>query len=112
MAVADLFNTPTTPAEMAAWSFNHMAHHREINETVLRTKKIALPEYILDPVNLADPQGFLDQHQEMHNNTDAVYGISGFDLTEVDWLDPAQRAAWIWLNATLHVSEADASETF
>lgn len=112
MALADLFNTPTTEAEMATWSFNHMAHHREINATILRTKNIALPEYILDPVNLADPQAFLDQHQEMHNNTDALYSISGFDLTEVDWSNPDDRAGWIWLNATLHVTEADASETF
>jgi hypothetical protein len=112
MALADLFNVPLTDADMATWSFNHMAHHRELNATILREKNIALPEYILDPVNPADPEGFLYQHQQMHNNTDAIYGISGFDLTDVDWLDPDNRAGWIWLNATLHVAEADATETF
>jgi len=112
MAVASLFNVPGTDQEMAAWSFIHMAHHRELNEAILRLRNIALPEYILDPVNLADPQAFLNQHQQMHNNTDAVLGVSGYDLTEVDWADAGQRAGWIYLNATLHVAEAEATETF
>lgn len=112
MSVADLFNIPSTNTEMAAWSFQHMAHHRLINAAIQQTYSIDLPEYILDPVNLADPQAFLNQHQEMHNNTDRLFNISGFDLTDVDWSDPGQRAGWIFLNAQLHVAEADATGAF
>jgi hypothetical protein len=112
MAVADLFNVPETGAQMAQWSFIHMAHHREINAAILESHGVALPEYILDPISLADPQAFLNQHQTMHNNTDAVLGISGYDLTDVDWSDPGNRSGWIFLNATLHVAEADATEQF
>ena len=111
-SVADLFNVPTTDQEMWAWSFQHMAHHRDLNASILRLTGIALPEFILDPVNLADAQSFLNQHQQMHNNTDAILGIAGYDLTEVNWDDPANRAGWIFLNATLHVAEADATDTF
>lgn len=109
MAVADLFNVPSNSAEMAAWSFAHMAHHRDIISTILRVKNIALPEYVIDPVDLSDPRNFLDLHQEMHNNTDTLYGIAGFDLTDVDWSDPNSRAGWIFLNATLHTFEAQAT---
>lgn len=112
MAIADLFNVPNTPSEMATWSFNHMAHHRELNAAILQQRDIALPEYILDPINLEDPEQFLQQHQQMHNNNDAVLAVSGYDLTEVDWSDAGQRAGWIFLNATLHVAEGNALETF
>lgn len=80
MALASLYNIPTTPEEMAAWSWNHMAHHRSINEAIFNATGTVLPEYVLDPVNLDDPTGFLDLHQTMHQNTDAILGIGGVRL--------------------------------
>ena len=112
MSVADLYNVPKTDAEMHVWSFNHMVHHRLVNAYLLKTKRINLPEYILDPMPVGDVRTFLLQHQTMHNNTDALTGVSGYDLTEVDWTKPEQRAGWIWLNAQLHVAEANATGVF
>lgn len=110
MGLADMWNVPNTDEEMATWSSLHMAEHRLINEAVLAQHNISLPEYILDPVDLADPQNFLNQHQLMHNGTDQVLGIPGNDLTTVDWSDPGQREGWIQLNASLHVAESNALE--
>lgn len=112
MAVADLFNIPSTDEEMAKWSFIHMAHHREVNFAIQQKYGIDLPEYPLDPVSLDDAQSFLNQHQEMHNNSDAILGVAGFNLSEVDWNDPGKRAGWIYLNAILHVAEGSALEIF
>ena len=112
MAVADLFNTPKTDNEMAHWSFAHMDHHREVNAAILQKYGISLPEYPLDPVDLNDPGAWLNQHQQMHNNTDQILGIPGYDLTEVNLSDPDQRAGWIFLNATLHVAEANSVKSF
>lgn len=112
MSVADLANVPNTDEEMVKWSALHAYHHRQINGAILLIHDIALPEYILDPVNLADPQAFLNQHQQMHQNTDQVLGIQGYDLTEVDWNDLGQRSGWIWLNFQLHVAEANATGVF
>jgi hypothetical protein len=112
MSLVDMFNVPNDPLEMARWSSLHAIQHRLTNFVILRDYNIALPEYILDPVNLADPAAFLDQHQQMHQNVDQLLGISGFDLTDVDWNDPGQRAGWIYLNAQLHTSEANATGAF
>jgi hypothetical protein len=109
MGVADLFNVPVSNDEMARWSFAHMAHHRDLNAAIMSQYGVQLPEYILDPVDLNDPQSFLNQHQLMHNNNDAILGVQGYNLSEVDWSDPKQRAGWIYLNATLHVAEANAT---
>jgi hypothetical protein len=108
MTVASLFNVPTTDDEMRQWSFAHMAHHRDINAAIQQNYSITLPLYILDPVDMNDPKAFLDQHQLMHNNTDQITGVAGFDLSEVNWSDPQQRAGWIYLNAQLHTQESAA----
>jgi len=46
-----------------------------------------------------------DIHQQMHNDLDPIIGVSGYDLTDVNWRDKNQRAAWVYLNATLHQQE-------
>lgn len=112
MALADLYNVPRDDQEMSAWSFSHMAHHRDMIRVVFQTLNVQLPEFILDPVNLANPVGFLDQHQEMHDQLDRIFGIKTLNLTEVEWSNEAQRSSWIWQNAQLHLAEAQATGVF
>lgn len=106
MAVASIYNVPTNEQEWNQWSFAHAAHHIDVNQAILQQHSIALPDFILDPINLADPQTFFEQHQLMHNNSDAVLGISGFDISDVNLKDKEQLAAWIFLVASLHYQEA------
>ena len=109
--VAGLYNVPGTDSELATWSFVHAAHHRDIIRVVYQTKNIAMPEYSLDPFNPRQDMGvWLYQHQEMHDNFDQVLGISGFDLTDVNWQDREQLAAWILLNASEHYQAANTLE--
>jgi hypothetical protein len=107
MGVASLANIPDTTEALASWSFNHMAHHRDINRVIFQLHNIALPEYPLDPFNPYDESVFPDQHQAMHNAQNAILQIDGNDLTGVNWSDPGQRAAWIWLNFTEHKQASD-----
>lgn len=112
MALADLYNIPHDANSMSQWSFAHMAHHRDMIRIVKQTLNIRLDEFILDPVNLTNPVQFLDQHQQMHNQLDRLFNISGFDLTEINWANTSSRAGWIWQNAQLHVQEANATGVF
>jgi hypothetical protein len=110
MALASLYNVPTTDEEFHRWSFAHAAHHRdEIDALIAKgATEAEVPSFVLDPVNTDNPTAFLYAHQTMHNNTDALLGIAGYDLTTVDMRDPEQLAAWIYLNAQLHYQEATA----
>jgi hypothetical protein len=104
--IASLYNVPSTDEERATWSFAHMAHHRDINHQIYLLLSIALPEYVLDPVNINDVGQWEYQHQLMHDNQNAVLGISGQDLTGINWKDQNQLASWIWLNASEHYQAA------
>ena len=100
--LADLYNVPSTDAERAQWSFAHMAHHRDINEKIYVLLKIALPEYILDPIDPNDTGQWEYLHQTMHDNQNQILGIQGQDLTGIDWKDQNLLSSWIWLNGSEH----------
>lgn len=100
--LANLYNVPSTDEERAAWSFSHMAHHRDINQRIYTLVKVALPEYILDPIDPNDVGQWEYQHQLMHDTQNQILGINGQDLTGVDWKDQRILAAWIFLNSDEH----------
>jgi hypothetical protein len=100
--LADLYNVPSTDEERAQWAFAHAAHHRDINARIYLLVKIALPEYILDPIDPNDTGQWEDQHQIMHDAQNQLLGIAGQDLTGVDWKDQRLLAAWIFLNQVEH----------
>ena len=108
--LANLYNVPTSDSERAQWSFSHMAHHRDINAKIYLLLKIALPEYILDPVNLDDTGTWEDQHQLMHDTQNQLLGINGQDLTGIDWKNQNLLAAWIFLNASEHFQASEILE--
>lgn len=101
--LANLYNVPVSDIDRAQWAFAHMAHHRDINLAIYNLIKVALPEYILDPVNPNDAEQWEYQHQLMHDNQNQILGIEGQDLTGIDWKNPNLLAGWIWLNAHEHV---------
>lgn len=110
MALASLFNVPSTDAERSQWAFAHMAHHRDINRRIYELTLVALPEFILDPVNIADMGTWEYQHQEMHNNQNQLLGIAGFDLSELNWSNQNELAGWVFLNANEHRQASDILE--
>ena len=112
MPVADLYNVPTTPEQLAKWSFSHLANHRDQAEAVQRLYGLSVPVYVIDPLDPKNASTFLYQHQIMHNTNDAITGVSGYDLTDVDLSDPEQMASWILLNAQLHFAEAQVLGTW
>jgi len=100
--LADLFNVPATTAQLAQWSFAHMAHHRDINRRVYELLAFALPEYIIDPINVDDTSTWEYQHQLMHDAQNTLFGIQGQDLTGVNWKDQRILTEWIFLNSNEH----------
>jgi hypothetical protein len=109
-AIADLYNVPSSDEERAQWSFAHMAHHRDINRRIYELIKVALPEYILDPVDPDHAGDWEYQHQLMHDAQNSILGIQGQDLTGIDWKDQRLLAAWIWLNSSEHVQASNILE--
>lgn len=104
--LANLSNVPSTDEERAQWSFVHMAHHRDINRKIYELVKIALPEYIIDPIDPNSTGQWEYLHQTMHDNQNQLLGIVGQDLTGVNWKDLRVLSGWIFLNNNEHYQAA------
>jgi hypothetical protein len=105
--IASLFNVPSTDEERAQWAFAHMAHHRDINLRIYTLVKVALPEYVLDPIDPNNVGTWEYQHQLMHDNQNQILGIDGQDLTGLDWKNENELAAWVQLNSSEHLQASD-----
>ncbi len=109
-AIASLYNIPSSNFNRSQWAFAHAAHHRDINRRIYELVKIALPEYLLDPINPDEMGTWEYQHQLMHDNQNALLNIVGFDLTGLDWKKQNELAGWIYLNGEEHRQAADILE--
>lgn len=105
--VAGLYNVASTPDEFWTWSFIHTAHHRDINRVVYQLVGTVLDEFVLDPFDAEDAEGWLRNHQQMHQQMDEALGIAGYNLLAVDFNDQNQFASWVFLNADEHFKAAN-----
>jgi hypothetical protein len=101
MGLATIYETPTDET-LPVWSFSHAANHLDINRFILRRTGAVMPSFVLDPFDPNDPASWLELHQVMHQQQNAILGISGYDLSDVDWGDPASLGAWISQHAIEH----------
>ena len=107
MGLASIENVPSSNESLAEWSFAHMAHHRDVARVIYEKYSLAIPEYVIDPLNVNDLGLFGFQHQTLHNDVNFVLGVSGNDLSEINWSDPGEREGWIFLNFTEHQAWAN-----
>lgn len=107
MAIASLYNIPTVPKELDDWSFFHMVHHRDVNEEIFLLTGIHIDEFALDPIDPKNPGQWEYQHQAMHLAVNNVLGISGFDLSDIEFTQPDKFAGFIQSNASEHVQWAN-----
>ena len=105
MSIAALWNAPVDQVQLAQWSFANAAAHADIIRVVFERAGRQLDSYVLDPF---DPRqdGFdlwLYQHFVMHQQMDAILGIQGYDLTDVDFGDAGSLAVWTAAHAVEHM---------
>lgn len=108
--IAGIFNVPSTQEELNTWSATHATHHLDIINAIQRLTGTQLQQFVLDPIDATDAEGWLLQHQQMHNDMDAILGIAGYNLLDVDLKDQNQFAGWIWLNSQEHYQAANILE--
>jgi len=107
MSVIVLYENPLeTPEQLATWSFSNAAAHRDIARVIFGITGDVLPDFPLDPFDPTDMTIWLYQHALMHDAQNAVLGIAGFNLSNVNWGDPGDLAAWLWNHGQEHAAAA------
>ena len=109
MSLAGLWNVPANESQLAQWSFDNAAQHADIIRVIFKNTGKQLDSYVIDPFDAASPEqmgAWLYQHQTMHQQMDAILGIAGYDLTEVNFLDQSMLGGWIQAHALEHQQAA------
>lgn len=109
MPIADLSNVPISPQQLAWFAFAHADHHNRMITYIRKQYNIILPQYILDPIDTSPDSAWSDNHIIMHNNNDAVLGVTSYDISQIDWTQKNTLPGWIWIHYQLHYAEAQAS---
>ena len=102
MSLAQILYPAPTSTGLVEWSFYRYQHHLAIIGAVKTTKGLQLPVYPIWPFPPNNVATWLENHQLMHDEMDALYGINGYDLSSFDWLDEKQREGFFWLNYVEH----------
>jgi hypothetical protein len=105
--VANLSNIPSDVQSVNEYAFSLQAQIRDINRVIFEDSGITLPEYVIDPLNIDNPNAQLQQLQIMADNIGDVLNIAGYDLEDVDLSDQGQRASWVWLVFTFFKQASD-----
>jgi len=105
MSLAQIIYPPPTPRGFQEWAFQHYAHHLAIISAA-NAQGIPLREYNIWPIEEKDIGSWLQRHQQMHNEMNAMAGVSGNDLEDVDFKDKKKVDAWYYLQFVEHQSVA------
>ncbi len=97
-----LLNLPIGDRALASWSFNHADEHIQIITTIHRRGGVALTQRILDPIANFDFKNWLWAHQQTHNEMNAVLGIQGANLSQLNFDDKDELDAWAQLHFVEH----------
>lgn len=105
MALAQLEFVPQNDDDKHAFDFAHQDIHRRLIEYVQSIAGVPFDAFVLDPFDV-NSEVNVYQHQDMHNQLDALLGTPNYDMTTLDWADPESRADWINDNYQAHLNYA------
>jgi hypothetical protein len=105
MGLAQVVYPRPTEQGFTEWSFDHYQHHLAIIKQAANLG-YQLNEYRIWPITPDSMKDFLDQHQQMHAEMNAVANVQGSDLQDIDFKDKKKSDAWFYIHYVEHQSVA------
>lgn len=100
-----LYNPPIVRDAWLIWGSVHQTDHFQIVAGIREKLGLTVGVLPIDPVPLDLPSAMLTwfmNHQAIHNEMNAAFGLGGLDLSYVDFSNKEQMATWIQYNALEH----------
>ncbi len=97
-----LYPPPEGQTGLQDWMWHNYMHHISIIGAISVQRQIRQDLLIIWPVSKASFTTWLEEHQQMHNQTNSVLETASYDLSSVDPNNKRQFDAWLWLHFTEH----------
>lgn len=103
MPLRSLLNPiPKKASDRNWWSLQHKDDHDAIIAGVLQKFGVNLKNYIIDPINPKDFDGWLLRHQQMHDDMNNATNTPATDLSLTDFENDEERQRWALLHFREH----------
>lgn len=106
MSLPQVLLPPPTDNGLDEWAFAHFQHHLAIAQAIKAKHNITLNVPLIWPINPHNIEVWLENHQFIHNEMNAVLKVQGNDLSTLNWEDQRQRQGFFFLNYQEHQSAA------
>lgn len=106
MSLAHILLPPPTPNGLDEWMLQHLAAHQAIINAAFTELQAALTLYPIYPFDKRTSLVWLENHQQMHDDQNALLNIIGNDLSSVDFDKKKELEAWMYLHWTEHQAAA------
>lgn len=106
MTLASVLYPSPTESGWEEWSFANYEHHLAIEEGLLQVLGIVATPFRIWPVNGAQFRDWQEQHQQSHTLFNRALGITGRDLTDLDFTDRSKADAWYFEHFIQHQAAA------
>ena len=103
MSLAQIILPPPTPHGMTEWSFAHNVSHLTIIQAAANLG-YQLQYLTIWPIPPNDIYTWLQNHQALHDEMNAMANVIGNDLQDIDFNDKKQMESWHFLNFNEHRS--------
>lgn len=90
------------------WTLQHKADHDEIILAIAKKNGLNLKQYIIDPINPNDFDGWQLRHQQMHDDMNNATNTPSTDLSVTDFSDNEGRQRWALLHFREHQQNREA----
>jgi hypothetical protein len=97
-----LFDITASDASLEQFFFWNAQDHIEISQAIQAQKSVNLFQRVLDPVDKDAIDAWMELHQQSHNDINQVLGLSGNDLSDLDFSNHARVREWMNLHAQEH----------
>jgi len=102
MSIIDLQRSPKTDQEFQVWAWAHRVEHTRIRNRIQALGGPNLQDLQLEPINTNDMTGWLERHQQAHEDMTLATNVQSVDLQTVDFKKPDEVNAWIEIHYREH----------
>lgn len=103
MPIAGLYAVPQTEADLQRLGFFNYDHHVQVSDWIAANKNLSVERYVLYPMPPLDDLGtWIINHQSWHTQIDAILGVSGYNLLDVDMQNRDALQAFLFLHGEEH----------
>lgn len=96
---------PKDPRQAEEWALQHFADHQEIQQAIQKASGTNLTIWEIYPLDMTHWDVWALKHQSAHNEMNTASGLSGDDLTQLNFKNRSDLEDWNYKHFREHEAQ-------